>query len=198
MMGNYDNIQIPVNGNPISASQFGVRVRDAIVAMDTRLSRIESTLSNYAFKAGNTTRALTVTLSADPDLRMWLEANSRYFIEMFITTASLAAADIQTAWVIPAGSPASTRRVLGPGTSSTVNANADNAVVKIGTHQTNTPVAYNGIRDSVSLQFQIQEIGLITTGATAGYVEFQWAQGTSNATGTVVNAESFCRATKVS
>ena len=195
-MGNYDSIQIPVQGNPLSASQFGVRVRDAIVAIDTRLSRIESTLSNYARKTSNTTRASTVTVADDPDLKLWLEANSSYFVEFFITTASLAAEDIKTAWTVPAGVTTTNRRVLGPG-STAAETSADNISGRFGTHLFATTVIYNGVRNSVGNQYQVQEIAVVTTGATAGYCTFQWAQGTSGATGTIVYAESFARATKL-
>ena len=196
-MGNYDTIQIPVQGQPLSVSQYGLRVRNAIVDIDTRLSRIESTLSNYAFKQTATTRASTTTLSDDPDMKVWLEANSKYFIEMFVTCAALAAADITTAWSIPTGTASFNRRVIGPGTGSTANTNADNLSIKMGTHNWNTPVTYNGARDSNTLQFQLQEIGVITVGPNAGYLALQWAQGTSNATGTIVYDNSFCRATKL-
>lgn len=195
-MGNYDNIQIPVQGNPISSSLFGNRVRDAIIAMDTRLSRIESIMSNYAFKAGSTTRASTTTMADDPDLRMYLEANSTYFVEFFITCAALAAADIKTAWSVPAGVTTANRRVFGPG-STAASTDADNISARMGTHNYGTVVAYNGVRDNVGLQFQIQEVAIVRTAATPGYCSIQWAQVTSNASGTQVNADSFSRATKV-
>lgn len=195
-MGNYDSIQIPVQGNPLSASQFGVRVRDAIVAIDTRLSRIESTLSNYAFKTGTTTRASTVTVTDDPDLKMWLEANSRYFVEFFVTASGILAEDIKTAWSVPSGTLSSVRRVLGPGSAAT-QTDADNISLRIGTHVYATTVIYSGVRNSQSLQFQFQEVAIVRTGATAGYVALQWAQGTSGATGAQVCDDSFCRATKL-
>jgi hypothetical protein len=37
----------------------------------------------------------------------------------------------------------------------------------------------------------------LTTSSTSGTLQFQWAQGTSNATGTVVKAGSFIRLVRV-
>lgn len=195
-MGNYDSIQVPVQGTNLSASQFGVRVRDAIVAIDARLSKIESTLSNYVRKTTNTTRASTIVVADDPDLKLWLEANSSYFVEFFITTGSLAAEDLKTAWSVPSGTTTANRRVFGPG-SGALDTGADNVAMRAGTHAFATNVTYNGVRNSVGNQYQVQEIAIVTTGATAGYATFQWSQGTTGATGTVVYAESFGRATKV-
>jgi hypothetical protein len=41
-MGNYDSIGIPVQGQPISSSQYGIRVRDAVVDLDRRVSLLEA------------------------------------------------------------------------------------------------------------------------------------------------------------
>lgn len=195
-MGNYDGIQVPVQGQTISSSLYGKLVRDAIVDLDRRVSNIESTLSNYAFKAGSTTRASTTTLADDPDLKMFLNANSTYFVEFFLTVAAIAAEDIKTAWTVPAGVTTANRRVLGPG-SAALDSSADNIAVRMATHNYPTAAIYNGVRNSNSLQFQIQEVAIVRTGATAGYCAMQWAQNTSGATGTIVAADSFCRATLV-
>jgi hypothetical protein len=195
-MGNYDNIQIPIQGQPISTSQYGNRVRDAILSLDARVASIESTLSNYVTKVSNTTRTATTTNTDDPDLKLYLEAGSKYFVEFFITVGATAAEDFKTSWSLPTGALTFNRRVLGPG-SAALDAQADNIAVRMGTHGFATPITYNGVRNSTN-QFQVQEIGIITTGpANPGYVGFQWAQGTSGATGTIVYGESFGRATKV-
>lgn len=195
-MGNYDSIQVPVQGQNISSSLYGQRVRDAIVDLDTRVSNIESTLSNYAFKVGTTTRANTTTVADDPDLKMFLQPNSTYFVEFFLTVAAIATEDIKTAWSVPAGVTSTTKRVLGPG-SAALQTDADNIAVRMATHVYATTVLYNGVRNSLALQFQVQEVGIVRTGATAGYVAIQWAQGTSGATGATVNNDSFCRATLI-
>jgi hypothetical protein len=196
MMGNYDTIQIPIPGQPVSKSQYGDRVRAAIIDLDTRVARIESTIANYAFKQTTTTRANTTTVSDDPDLKMWLEANSKYFVEFFVTCAATIAEDIKTAWSVPAGTLTTVRRVLGPGSTQN-QVDADNLAIRIGTHVYATTVLYSGVRNSTALQFQFQEVAVVRTGATAGYVALQWAQGTSGATGALVCDDSFCRASKL-
>lgn len=195
-MGNYDGIAVPIQGQPISSSLYGQQVRDAIIDLDTRVSNIESTLSNYAFKLGVTTRASTTTVTDDPDLKMYLQPNATYFVEFFLTVAAILAEDIKTAWSVPAGVTSQTKRVLGPGSAAS-QVDADNIAVRIATHVYATTVIYSGVRNSLGLQFQVQEVGIVKTGATAGYVALQWAQGTSGATGTTVNEGSFCRATLV-
>jgi hypothetical protein len=42
-MGSYDNIVLPVSGQPISSGQFGVPVKAAINDIDTRLGGLEAT-----------------------------------------------------------------------------------------------------------------------------------------------------------
>jgi hypothetical protein len=41
-MGSYDYIQVPVQGNPISSSLFGARVRASIIDLDRRLSAYDA------------------------------------------------------------------------------------------------------------------------------------------------------------
>jgi hypothetical protein len=68
-MGNYDAIQIPVGAQPISSGQFGVRVRDAILDLDRRVSSLDpNTGTGKAYSASNLiltttteTAALTIT-----------------------------------------------------------------------------------------------------------------------------------------
>lgn len=195
-MGNYDNIQVPVKGQPISSGGFGIPVRNAILAMDLRISALESTLANYIWKPADTSRAAITAVTDDPDLKMPVEANTKYFVEFFITCEGLAAADIQSQWTIPAGATGG-RRVLGPATNGAINSNADGQLMRVGTHLVGTSVSYNLPRDAVGLENQIQEVGIINIGATAGFVTFKWAQVTSNATATIVKKDSFGRATRI-
>lgn len=68
-MGNYDAIQVPIGTQPISSGQFGVRVRDAIIDLDRRVSSLDpNTGTGKAFATSNLvltttteTAALTIT-----------------------------------------------------------------------------------------------------------------------------------------
>lgn len=68
-MGAYDNIQSPVQGQPISSSLFGARVKAAIQDLDRRLSAYDATTgvgkvlstSNLVLSTTTETAALTLT-----------------------------------------------------------------------------------------------------------------------------------------
>lgn len=60
-MGNYDNIQIPNSGIPISASQFGGRVRAAILGLDTRVTALEGQQGGVVFEAATTSSSGSIT-----------------------------------------------------------------------------------------------------------------------------------------
>jgi hypothetical protein len=195
MAGAYDSlIQIPVSGQPVSKSQYGDPVRNAIIDLDRRLALVEASILGVAFKSVTTTRTNN-TLADDPDLKIFLQANSRYFVEVFATVAATTTAKIRTAWTVPAGTTGN-RRVMGPG-SAAVDADANNIGVRLGTHNFTTQLDYNGVRNSNIFQFQLQEVAIVTTAGTEGVVAFQWAQAVTNATGTIVAADSFMRATKL-
>lgn len=68
-MGLYDGIGLPVKGQPISSGAFGIKVRNAIIDLDRRVSSVDtSTGTGKAFSASalslttvNETAALTIT-----------------------------------------------------------------------------------------------------------------------------------------
>lgn len=60
-MGNYDNIQVPVQGQPISSSLFGVRARNAIIDLDRRMSAYDA--STGIGKASATTSLVLATVN---------------------------------------------------------------------------------------------------------------------------------------
>lgn len=66
-MGRYDDIGIPIGGQPISAGNFGQKVRDAILDLDARVSSVDtSTGTGKAFSSSSqvlATTAETVTLT---------------------------------------------------------------------------------------------------------------------------------------
>lgn len=60
-MGTYDSIQVPVPGQPISSSLYGIRVRDAIINLDTRATTIETQAQAIIARG----RRITQKLNAD-------------------------------------------------------------------------------------------------------------------------------------
>lgn len=67
-MGAYDSIAIPVTNTPISSGNFGIKVRDAILDLDRRVSSVDtsantgraSATSNLVLATTTETAALTV------------------------------------------------------------------------------------------------------------------------------------------
>lgn len=68
-MGAYDSIQIPVSGQPISSSLYGVRVRDAILDLDRRVSSYDAStgvgkaLSTTNQSLNTTTETVALTIA---------------------------------------------------------------------------------------------------------------------------------------
>jgi hypothetical protein len=192
----YEDIAVPVPNFPASAGMFGNKVRDAILDLDQRVAIIESVTANYALKPSDQSKPSLTTPSADADLFLPLEANSKYFVEIFGVVSGLSAADILTNWALPSGA-SGTRRCSGPGSTVADEANANGVAGRFNVNSAGTNVGYNLVRNGVGQQMWINEFGTITTGATAGQITFQWSQTVSNATGTVVHANSFMRATLI-
>lgn len=194
----YEDIAVPLVNTPASAGMFGDKVRSAILDLDQRVSVIESISANYALKPLQQSKASTTTPTADADLWVLVEANSKYFVEVFAIVSGITTADFRTNWAAPSGSSGN-RTVFGPGSGSGDNANADGISVRDGTHPFGTSIDYSLVRNAsgIASAIGIQEYGTITTGVSAGQITFQWSQVFSNVTGTIVHAESFIRATLV-
>lgn len=157
-------------------------------------SLLSSMLPEIIVKTSTTERASTTTFAIDPDLQFEGEAGATYLVEFNLIAAALAAADIKTQWAEP-GDASGLRSVLGPGSSAADSA-ADNITMRAGIHVFSTSITYNGVRNSNANGFVIQEWSVITM-TTGGTVGLNWAQVTSNATGTRVYAGSWMRVTRL-
>lgn len=69
-MGNYDLIQVPVSGQPISAAEFGIRVRDAIVNLDARVTPLEVQQQRVIKRGRRTTTSSVATTTEIAVLRV--------------------------------------------------------------------------------------------------------------------------------
>jgi hypothetical protein len=146
------------------------------------------------YRTTNLDRASTTTFAADPVLQASLAANAVYLVEVYLNYGALAAADIKTQWTAPAGATGN-RAVMGPG-STAANASADNISMRSGVHSFTTSVTYSGVRDSQSNLSIATETSIVTT-TTAGTLSLDWAQVTSNATGSRMGAGSWMRVTRL-
>lgn len=146
------------------------------------------------FRTTDLDRASTTTFAADPVLQATLAASAKYKVEVYLNYGALLAADIKTQWTVPAGATGN-RSVMGPGSTST-NATADNISMRSGVHGFSTAITYSGVRDSQSALSIAVETGIITT-TTGGTLSLDWAQVTTNATGSRMGAGSFMTVTRV-
>lgn len=144
-------------------------------------------------KAATETVTNSATLQNDDDFSITLEADKSYRIELHLVASGPAAADVRLAWTATGGASSPTgRHVLGPesGTAS-VTATQMRATA---THAFTTNVIYGTDGTSNS---RIYEDFLVDVVGSSGTLTLQWAQGTANATGTNVFANSYLVVTEV-
>lgn len=152
--------------------------------------------TRFILKGSDLDRASTTTLTDDPDLTFTVAANSKYVIEFGIYYGGLSAADFKTAWNTPAG-VSGLKQVLGPGSASGDEGNANNITARFGVHGFGTSITYNCSRNATGSIQAAYEMAVLTTSGTAGSVTLQWAQATSNATADRLAGASWARATQI-
>lgn len=166
-----------------------------VITAGTRITAdlLSSMFDNYVIKPADTTRASTVTPTADPDLVTGtLSAGGVYAVEFHIRFAGLQAAGLRTQWLVPSGTTGN-KDTLGPGSANAVQTDANTTEMRWAVHGYGTQVGYTNPRNSVSLQSHLVEKALVSVGSTAGTVSLAWAQFVSNATGSLVVANSYVK-----
>lgn len=150
---------------------------------------MESMLPQVAIKTASTTRTSTTAISADPELQLPVVAGAEYVGEFYFRISGNSAGDMDVQFTTPAGATGSwagyrlVAASVDGGTGTTVRA-ALNAEISLSTPSTGTAQVVEG-------QFRI------TMGGTSGTLSIDWAQGTSNATGSVMEADSFIKMRRV-
>ena len=153
---------------------------------------LASMLDNWIIKPADAPGRVAATLVNDPDLTFPVVANALYEVEFIIRFAGLQVAGLRTAWAVPAGTTGN-RLVGGPGSANVVQADANTTDMRWAIHGYATAVGYTDPRNSTGLQTWVMEKALVAVGGTAGSITFQWGQLTANATGTIVNANSYAK-----
>lgn len=199
-MGNYDDIGLPVKGQPISSGAFGIKVRNYIINLDSRVSAIEgSLLPRYYIKANATSRNTTVTPAADTGTGQLLagiplEVGS-YEVELvgLFTLTTTGTQGIRTRWGFSGTVANPVRTCLGPGDSATapavnatIMAQAFQATGQDASYFTATSSAFSGFREIAT--------GFVVT--VAGNLSLNWAQSVSSANNTNLQAGSYFRITR--
>jgi hypothetical protein len=141
-----------------------------------------------AYKTANESVTSSTTLQNDDELFVSLAATAVYTLDMFILFDGSSTGDIKWKFTFPAGV---TFNLIDLHESTpTVNNNANMAIF----NQTEThALGCNG----AGTFLPIFHTGIVTTTGTAGTLQLQWAQNTSNATATRVIAGSYMRLQRV-
>lgn len=161
----------------------GTRVDDVFLA---------AMLDEFIIKPADATPRTVVTLVNDPDLTFPVLANALYEVYFNVRFAGLQAAGLRTAWSVPAGTTGN-RECHGPGSANATQTDANTTEMRHAVHGYATACNYTNPRNSASLQTYLEEQALLQVGATAGSVVLQWGQVTANATGSLVNANSYVK-----
>lgn len=131
----------------------------------------------------------STTLADDGVLQLAVAANSVYVLQAMIVYTASAAGDIKLGWSGPSGA---TLTWTPCGLTTTTSASAGSVRLPSKTiSDTDIPGAVD-----VSTPVTALPTGLLVVGATAGTFKLQWAQGTSDATATVVKAGSYLMLTR--
>ncbi|MCK5059896.1 MAG: fibronectin type III domain-containing protein [Candidatus Pacebacteria bacterium] len=142
---------------------------------------------SFAHKSQDQATSSQATLFVDDDLSLTLDANTSYVITAAITASSTATQpDINMSFNAP------------PGASMALTFGSFDGTAKVagsGLFSSNDTEVAIDLPATGLVVMQID--GVITTGATAGTVEFEWAQDTSNATEIKVFKGSYLRAEKI-
>lgn len=151
--------------------------------------------ADFYLKTTATARASTTTATDDPDLQVPVVVGEVSLIEFYVKYASSTSATalLKTQWGFPAGTTGN-RQVGGAGSGAT-DGSADNMASHWGVHGSGTAEVY-GARGTSGQQLWLYEWAVVTVGATAGNVTFQWAQNVSNAASTSVVNGSLARRTR--
>lgn len=138
----------------------------------------------WAGKTASTSRSSTTTATADPELALTVEANAEYAFSAFIRYSGGQTGDLKCTFTGPSGSSGS----WGARTMSTTATAATDSSEAIRTPN-GTTKAIGNISTSVPQTFNV--MGRLITSSTSGTFSFDWAQNTSDATATVIEADSY-------
>lgn len=142
----------------------------------------------YVAKTADTSRSSTSTLADDPELTATVVANGVYYVEFLVSAKSTSTTpNIKTAWTTPTAT--GLKFCIGPTNSAADFTTRTNTRGRFSAHNFSTSNDY--ITNSTNVGIAILEKGIVTVGGSGGTIAFQWAQNTSNATATVVEAGSY-------
>lgn len=145
----------------------------------------------FARKTSDQAKSTDATLANDSELVVTVVASATYVFDGFLVYDGATTGDIQVKLVPPAsatlvwvpnGPPSSAS-----GTATTLK------VPKEGT----AADTFGAVGTGAGNILVMAPRGILRTGASAGTLQLQWAQGTSDATATTLYADSWLRATRL-
>lgn len=108
-MGKYDDIGLPVKGQPVSSGTFGIKVRNAILDLDTRVSSVDTStgtgkaFSSSALVLGSTTESAALTITGMVfKAGLAYEASMRFGLFTLVATTTLIEARVRKFNATPA------------------------------------------------------------------------------------------------
>jgi hypothetical protein len=161
------------------------------IVIDGDFSVTGTGFSKYIRKTTDTARLATVTVANDPEMFVSLEANTIYYVEMFLAYRGSTSGDFRSCWGIPTGATGF-RWCLGEAIAGT---DRESTSMRTGGHNLTSELVYGGHTSGV-ITCGWETLYVVTT--TAGTLNFKWAQGSSDGTNsTSLAAGTFMRVTKV-
>lgn len=132
-------------------------------------------------KPGDQSLASSTTLQNDSALFVPVVASATYLFDCYLDYegGTLGSSDLKWTWAVPAGAAL---RYCADWLST-------GSTVQVGITHKDTDVLAAGTGGAASL-FSVRMTGSLVMGVTAGNLQLQWAQNTSNATATIVHAQS--------
>ncbi len=178
------------SANPISGGGGG----GGDVVGSTRYARKSSITSRSSANTGT-------TLTNDPNLTMSVSANAEYEV-VFVVFCQVSAVTnnqnpgFKTAWSVPA-STSGLKVCLGSANTATAPGynNSANTALQVAGLAFTTTVNYPV--NPANTNHTVIERAYLATSGTSGNVVLQWAQQTSNANNTSVDAWSYMKVTRV-
>lgn len=146
----------------------------------------------WALKAADESVASSTTLQNDDTLLVTLEANATYEFVAHVGYVGNTTGDIKLAFTFPSGASCYWSGKGGPASDDTFGSSGSTRHSVSFGDASGTSLSFAGSTTVLSVHI----LGVVTTASTAGTLQLQWAQNTSNATNTTVKAGSFLRAVR--
>lgn len=149
-----------------------------------------------AYKTADTSRANTVTRTADPHLSVAVQANAVYIVEAVYLYNALAAADIDIAFLVPAGASGSWTG-HGAGISQSAQS-TDGYTIRTESNTITQNRGFGGIEATgVPQDMSVLARGTLVTAGTAGNLQTSWSQRVTNATATIMLQNSHLKIVRI-